>query len=173
MNRARVFGIIVIAAVAGATYASAAEAPAGDLIRIGRRIQDFSLKNHFGKEHALHDFADRDVVVVAFIGTECPLAQLYGPRLAELAKKVGSRRVAIVGIDSNQQDSIQEIGAYAREINADLVVVGHRRQSTLARWWSGASGAHLVDYVGCSLLIGRNQMSTEAFSAEFEAAQKR
>jgi peroxiredoxin/mono/diheme cytochrome c family protein len=113
MNGARALGMIVITAIAAATYASAADAPAGNSIPIGRKIQDFWLKNQFGKEYALHDFADRDVVVVAFVGTECPLAQLYGPRLAELAKKVDSRRVAIVGIDSNQQDSIQEIGAYA------------------------------------------------------------
>jgi len=103
-------GMIV---VAGATYASAAETLAGDSARIGARIQDFSLKNQFGKDHALHDFADRDVVVVAFVGAECPLAQLYGPRLAELARKLDRRRVAFIGIDSNQQDSIQKIAAYA------------------------------------------------------------
>ena len=95
------------------TYASAAETLASDSVRIGTKIQDFSLKNQFGKEYALHDFADRDVVVVAFVGAECPLAQLYGPRLAELARKLDSRRVAFMGIDSNQQDSIQKIGAYA------------------------------------------------------------
>ncbi len=50
----------------------------------------------------------------------------------------------------------QCIAAYAREIGADLVVVGHRRKSLVERWWSGASGAYLVDHLGCSLLIARN-----------------
>lgn len=62
-----------------------------------------------------------------------------------------------------------EIGAYAREIQADLVVVGHRRQSLLERWWSGSSGAYLIDNIGCSLLIGRNLINEQ----QFEAALRR
>ena len=83
-------------------------------IEIGKRVKDFSLKSHLGKEYSLRDFADRNVVVVAFLGTECPLAKLYGPRLAELAAKYGPQGVAFIGIDSNSQDSISEIAAYAR-----------------------------------------------------------
>ncbi len=52
----------------------------------------------------------------------------------------------------------QEIGAFAREIRADLVVVGHRQQSLFSRWWSGRTGAYLMDHIGCSLLIGRNEI---------------
>ena len=59
--------------------------------RIGKPVKDFSLKSHLGKEYSLHDFADHKVVVMAFVGTECPLAKLYGPRLAELAAKYGPR----------------------------------------------------------------------------------
>jgi nucleotide-binding universal stress UspA family protein len=62
------------------------------------------------------------------------------------------------------------IAAYAKEVGADLVVVGHRKQSLLERWWSGGAGAYLVDHLNCSLLIGRQQVSDEAFRAEFEDA---
>lgn len=57
----------------------------------------------------------------------------------------------------------QEIGAYARQIKADLVVVGHRKQNLLQRWWSGPNGAYLSDYINCSLLIARLDISYEAF----------
>jgi nucleotide-binding universal stress UspA family protein len=57
----------------------------------------------------------------------------------------------------------QEIAAYARQIKADLVVVGHRRQSLLQRWWSGPNGAYLSDYLTCSLLIARAPISQEEF----------
>ena len=82
--------------------------------QIGKQVKDFSLKSHLGKEHSLHDIADPNVVVVAFVGTECPLAKLYGPRLAELASKYGPRGVAFLGFDSSRQDSICEIAAFAR-----------------------------------------------------------
>jgi nucleotide-binding universal stress UspA family protein len=34
----------------------------------------------------------------------------------------------------------EEIGNFAKEIEADLIVVGHRRQSAFDRWWSGPKG---------------------------------
>jgi nucleotide-binding universal stress UspA family protein len=38
----------------------------------------------------------------------------------------------------------EEIGTFARQIEADLIVVGHRRQSAFDRWWSGPRGAYLI-----------------------------
>jgi nucleotide-binding universal stress UspA family protein len=59
-----------------------------------------------------------------------------------------------------------EIGAFAEQIGADLVVVSHRRQNMLERWWLGATGGYLVDHINCSLLISRNTISDEAFAEE-------
>jgi len=78
-------------------------------------ISDFTLSDFRGKQHQLSDFSDRKLVVVAFLGVECPLAKLYGPKLAKLADEYGPRGVAFAGINSNQQDSLTEIAAYARQ----------------------------------------------------------
>jgi len=59
----------------------------------------------------------------------------------------------------------EEIGTFARQIGADLIVVGHRRQSAFDRWWSGPRGAYLIDYTDCSLLVARNVISDEAIEA--------
>jgi len=59
----------------------------------------------------------------------------------------------------------EEIGTFARQIGADLIVVGHRRQSAFDRWWSGLRGAYLIDYTDCSLLVARNVISDEAIEA--------
>jgi nucleotide-binding universal stress UspA family protein len=59
----------------------------------------------------------------------------------------------------------REIGNFAKEVGADLIVVGHRRQSAFDRWWSGPKGAYLMDYTDCSLLVGRNVISDEAMKA--------
>ena len=63
-----------------------------------------------------------------------------------------------------------QIGAYAAEIGADLVVLSHRRQNLIQRWWSGSTGAYISDNVNCSVLIGRNEISDEAFAAELQGA---
>lgn len=64
----------------------------------------------------------------------------------------------------------REIGKFAKEVRADLVVVGHRRKSMLDRWWSGGSGSYISDFLHCSVLIARNVISDEAFEAELRAA---
>ena len=62
-------------------------------------------------------------------------------------------------------DPAEEIRAFASEVGADLVVVGHRRRSLLERWWAGPSGAYLSDRLDCSLLVSRNTISDEVFEA--------
>ena len=59
----------------------------------------------------------------------------------------------------------REIAAYAEQVNADLVVVGHRRQTAVGRWWSGPSGAYLSDHIRCSLLVCRNVIDDDHFAA--------
>ncbi|MDE2451318.1 MAG: efflux RND transporter periplasmic adaptor subunit, partial [Gammaproteobacteria bacterium] len=59
----------------------------------------------------------------------------------------------------------REIAAYAEQVQADLVVVGHRRQSAIGRWWSGASGAYLSDHIRCSLLVCRNVIDDAQFAS--------
>jgi nucleotide-binding universal stress UspA family protein len=47
----------------------------------------------------------------------------------------------------------EEIGRAARDTRADLIVVGHREQGTLARWWGGSTGASLLAHAPCSVLV--------------------
>jgi peroxiredoxin len=80
---------------------------------IGKKIENFSLPDIHGKPHALSEYQGK-LVVVAFLGAECPLAKTYAPRLKSLAAEFASQGVAFVGIDSNQQDALSEIAAYGR-----------------------------------------------------------
>ncbi len=81
---------------------------------VGQRITPFSLPDYYGKNRSLDEFADAKVVVVAFLGTDCPLVKLYAPRLQELADSYAERGVAVIGINSNLQDPITKIAAQAR-----------------------------------------------------------
>jgi peroxiredoxin len=79
-----------------------------------RPVAGFKLQDTQGAWHALEDLKDKKVVVIAFLGTECPLAQRYAGRLAELDAELGPKEVAFLGIDSNQQDSLAAITHLAR-----------------------------------------------------------
>lgn len=91
--------------------------PAGDVplgVSADVKVPDFELKDFRGKVHRLSERADDQIIVLVFFGTECPLAKLYGPRLARLAAEFTPKGVAFFGINSNSQDSVTEIAAYAR-----------------------------------------------------------
>jgi len=93
---------------------AAASAPAAEPI-VGRTIADFTLNDYLGAKRSLAEFSDAKAVVVVFLGTECPLAKLYGARLAELDKKYAGQGVQFVGVNANQQDTLQEIAGYAHK----------------------------------------------------------
>jgi peroxiredoxin len=82
---------------------------------VGSVVEDFTRRDPAGVERSLAKLAEgKKAVVLAFVGIECPLAKLYAPRLAELARKYEAQGVAFVGIDPNHQDDLTEIAAYAR-----------------------------------------------------------
>lgn len=75
-------------------------------------VANFELANHRGASWKLQDVPEDHLVVIAFLGTECPLAKLYGPRLNQLQTEFSKRKVTFVGINSNTQDSLTEITDY-------------------------------------------------------------
>src|SRR5262249_5298024 len=108
--------IVLLAAVWFATSAqpAAAQQKKAAAASVNRPLGDFTLRDFGGKSFSLADAKEPKFVVLIFLGTECPLAKLYAPRLQKLADDYQPRGVAIVGIDSNAQDSITELAAYAR-----------------------------------------------------------
>ena len=80
-----------------------------------RRAVDFKLQDFRGAWHQLDEVKDRKLVVVAFLGTECPLANVYAPRLAELARAYEKKGVAFFGVDSNPQDAPSALGRFAKD----------------------------------------------------------
>jgi peroxiredoxin len=74
---------------------------------------DFELQDTHGRRHKLNDVDER-YLVLAFLGTECPLAKLYAKRLNDVAREFEPQGVRFFGINSNCQDSNTELVAYAR-----------------------------------------------------------
>ena len=69
----------------------------------------FSLNDRSGKDVHVDAKSGR-AIVVAFLGTECPLARLYSSRLNRLSEEF--EQVRFVGVFSNQQDSQDEINKF-------------------------------------------------------------
>src|SRR5258708_26296244 len=81
-------------------------------VPVGKKMANFKLRDYRGVDRSLSDSADRKLVVIAFLGTECPVARLYAARLADLAKEIEPKSVAVLGIISNQQDGSTALGPF-------------------------------------------------------------
>lgn len=115
-----------MAALAGSAFwccSLLSSANAAEATGVGRGVAPFELSDYRGAKHSLDEYADKQAVVVVFLGTECPLAKLYGPRLAELAAEFEPHGVAFLGINANQQDTLAEIGHYARQAKIEFPIL--------------------------------------------------
>lgn len=59
-------------------------------------------------------------------------------------------------------DPVEQIVAIAREIEADLIVLGHSRRSGISRWWRSSVGASLLDELECSILVAQGKAHDDA-----------
>jgi len=51
-------------------------------------------------------------------------------------------------------EPVEEICRFALDLKADLIVLGHRKQTSFAsRWWKGSVGISLLERAPCSILV--------------------
>jgi len=106
---------LVLAASAFAiTAALLAQESTKPIAATNRPIADFTLHDYLGAKYSLADWKDKQAIVVVFVGTDCPVSKLYGSRLAQLSKDYADKNVQFIAIDSNRQDSLEDITHFAR-----------------------------------------------------------
>jgi peroxiredoxin len=122
-----------VIAAALAIYAGEAACCAEGKPPIGGRITDFTAQDASGRTFTLSQVDRSKVVVLAFLGVDCPLVKRFTPRIVELAGQFQRRGVIFVAIDANRQDSITEIAAYARRYKIGFPFLKDLRQTIADR----------------------------------------
>jgi peroxiredoxin len=90
----------------------------------GKHIGGFALTDpRDQKRVALADFKDKKAVVVVFLGTECPIGNVYLGRLADLHAEYSPKGVQFLAIDSNTQDTAERVAEHARKNNVPFPVL--------------------------------------------------
>ena len=59
---------------------------------VGRKLESFQLTDFRGRDLTEKDFDESKLLVVAFLGVECPLAKLYSERLQKIRFENLARR---------------------------------------------------------------------------------
>ena len=110
--------VLVAIALCSSLFATDQKAAA----KAGEKIASFTLKDTKGQDWTLADVKAKAVVVL-FLGTECPLNNLYLPRLAELHREFADKGVAFVGINANQQDNPKQLADHAEKFQIPFPVL--------------------------------------------------
>ncbi len=92
---------------------------AGDL----GRTPVFELKDVAGKVWTNQVFADHRATAVIFLGTGCPVANLYLPELNELATRYPATDLQVIGVNANAGDSLEAIAKHASEFQIKFPVL--------------------------------------------------
>ncbi len=89
---------------------------------------------------------------------------IYIPEIAERDKQRfqsilddGLRRMTSAGYQAQGEllmgESVHQITEFARKVQANLIVVGHKHlESWAARWWRGSVSSALIEHAHCSVL---------------------
>jgi len=84
-------------------------------VGLAERLASTKRTDFQGKDWTWSELAGEKGTVVVFLGTQCPLAKLYTPRIEELSTKYAKSGIRFVAVDPNVQDSLAEMGAHARK----------------------------------------------------------
>ena len=88
-----------------------------------KRFENFTLEDYNGVKHSLSEFKDSKAIVLMFIATQCPVSNAYNSRMVELYNDYKEKGVSIVGINSNKQESVEEVKGHAKEHGFEFTVL--------------------------------------------------
>jgi peroxiredoxin len=87
---------------------------------IGSSVPAFQRTDYQGREWKSSELWGKRGTVIAFLGTQCPLAKQYTARLVEMEKAFEDRGIRFVAVDANVQDSLAEMSAHARRFGMSM-----------------------------------------------------
>ncbi len=79
------------------------------------RYEDFILKDYNKVEHSLKQYEKADAIVLMFISVQCPVSNAYNSRMVDLYQNFKDSNIVFLGINSNKEESVEEIKSHAEE----------------------------------------------------------
>src|SRR5947209_5952105 len=74
-----------------------------------------SLRDLRGNRRSLQGFAGKKATVVAFLGADCPVSNLYVPRLIELEGLYRSKQVQFLAVYPNEHEDLEHLAMHASD----------------------------------------------------------
>lgn len=91
--------------------------------QVPNKFENFTLKGIDGKEYSLSDFKNSKAIVIIFISTQCPVSNDYNSRMEKIYQDYKDRGVAFIGINSNKEETIDDIKEHAKKNNLTFLIL--------------------------------------------------
>lgn len=95
----------------------------------GAVVGNFQLLDQQGKAHELHSLSDKKAVVVMIQGNGCPIVRQALPVLTEIRARYLSQGVEFLLLNSNLQDTREQVATEADEFKIDFPILLDRSQA--------------------------------------------
>lgn len=90
---------------------------------IGAVIDDFTLPDADGKDHALNALKGKNGTVLIFVATKCPVSNAYNERMEKLAQDYKAKGINVVGINANAAELAAELKSHAAANNLTFPIL--------------------------------------------------
>ena len=116
----RALALTTLLALAAAAPADDRPKPAaiGDKVPPGEQLRDLR-----GGRRPLAGFAGHKAVVLAFLGADCPVSNLYLPGLVELEKKYRAKDVLFLAVYPNEPEDVDQVAGHTADRDVPFLVV--------------------------------------------------
>jgi peroxiredoxin len=96
-------------------FAAAAEGNEPAPVALGATVENFTLPDADGRAQSLASLRGKNGTALIFVSTRCPVSNMYNERMQKLAEDYKAKGVAVVGINSNLEETPAEIKSHAQE----------------------------------------------------------
>ncbi|MDE0088134.1 MAG: redoxin domain-containing protein [Candidatus Poribacteria bacterium] len=125
------------------------KSPQSSSVLIDAKVSDISFTTLHGNTHTLSVLLQQGPVVFMFLSTECPVAQRYTMRLKRMNAEFAEKHVTIVGVYSNENDSVDDVKAYMTRAEFPFPIVKDTDGGLARRLGATMTPqAHLIDSHG-------------------------
>ncbi len=115
-------------------------------LAIGTKLTDINITTIEDNTFRLTELVSKGPAIFVFLSVECPVAQRYTMRLKRMHAEFSVKQVTIVGVYSNENDSIDDVKTYLKKSEFPFPIVKDI-DGSLARHLSATMTpqAHLID----------------------------
>ncbi len=121
MRRCWGWGIVVLGLLAGPALGAEEKVKP---IALGARLpRGGVLRDLRGNRRSVHDFKGHRAVVLAFVGCDCPLSNLYLPELLAREKDYRKKQVQLLAVYPNEREDLDQIATHSSDRDVPFPVL--------------------------------------------------